>query len=120
MAKTKTFGVRLAPELINELERLKEAFSFTSYGEMIEVWVRLLQRIDEGVFRIKKHPREWNAQELERHLLCADKRSADYSSQVEDLTWRRLRARFGEDGVQHIRELIADLSSGVRRQDGQA
>jgi hypothetical protein len=36
----KTLGIRLTPDLIAELERLKGVFEFSSYGEMIEGFVR--------------------------------------------------------------------------------
>jgi hypothetical protein len=116
MAKTKTFGVRLTPELISELERLKDAFSFASYGEMMETLIHLLQGIDEGVSRIKEHPREWKAQQVKQHLFSfSEKSQTSSTAQVEDLTWRRLRERFGEDGIQRIRELVADFQSGERK-----
>ena len=48
MAKTKTPGIRVAPDLNGELERLNQAFDFGTYGEMLESLVRLLRAIDEG------------------------------------------------------------------------
>lgn len=118
MAKTKTFGVRLTPDMISELERLKDVFAFTSSGEMIESWIRLLKDIDEGVCRIKEHPREWKAHQVEKYLSFTDKETTVHSAQVDELAWRRLRERFGEDGVERIRELVAELHSERRSQSG--
>jgi hypothetical protein len=109
MAKTKTFGVRLTPDLISELERLKDAFAFTSSGEMIESWIRLLQDIDKIVVHIDKHPREWNAQDLKKHFGMCDTHEAP-SSSLDPLVLRRIRGRFGEDGERRILSLLQELT----------
>jgi hypothetical protein len=108
MAKTKTFGVRLTPELISELERLKDVFAFSSYGEMMEHWVRLLQNIDDGVCQINTHPKEWTTQDVREHLHVPEMPCVTSSSQVDSLTLRRLRERFGEDGLQRIQEILKE------------
>lgn len=111
MAKTKTFGVRLTPELIAELERLRGTFGFATYGEMMESWVHLLQNIDERVCQIEKHPKEWGAQDFEEHLGLRERNAASLTS-IDPLVVRRLRERFGEDGVQRIHGLLRELSGG--------
>ncbi len=120
MAKTKTLGIRVAPQLITELERLKNVFAFASYGEMLESFVRLLQSIDESVCQIKDHPREWEAHDVERYLSSTDDRPTSQSAEVNALTWRRLRDRFGEDGVQRVKELVDEVQAKVGRQHGEA
>ena len=118
MAKTKTFGVRLTPEMIAELERLKDVFAFASYSEMLKYWICLLQNIDEGVCQIKSHPREWTTQEVKEHLGASKlQHSASLSSLVDSLTVRRLRERFGEDSLQSIQDI---LKQSTRKQHGPA
>ncbi len=68
MAKTKSIGTRVTPEFNQEIERLKEAFGFGSFGEMIESFVRLLQLIDNGVASIQSHPPDWSKDDAQKYL----------------------------------------------------
>ena len=106
MAKTKTFGVRLTPNQIVELERLRSTFAFTSYGELIGDWVQLLQQIDTQISRIHKHPRDWGPSDLDEHLMLRVGRSSHPWNVFASLLLRRIKARFGEDGVERINMLL--------------
>lgn len=111
MPKTKTLGVRLTPDLIAEVERLKDLFGFSSYSEMVEVLVLLLQKIEEEVDGITLHPREWGKDDVANYL--PRKHSTLFSNEINELLRRRLGARFGEDGIQHIQGLLNE-SMGQR------
>lgn len=104
MPKTKSFGTKVEPAFGQEIERLKEAFGFTSFGEILEVSVRLLQVIDEGVCRIKRHPREWSRADMLEYLSIG--REAAQDSEIVALAERRLRERFGQDGVEQVQEVL--------------
>lgn len=65
MAKTKTFGIRMSPSLIDEMERLKEAFDFKSYAEMLDLLTHLLAGMNELLSQIGEHPSEWGKEEQE-------------------------------------------------------
>lgn len=110
MPKTKTLGVRLTPDLIAEVERLKNLFGFSSYSEMVEVLVLLLQKIDKEVDGITLHPREWDKDDVDNYL--PGRHSTLFSNEINELMWRRLGARFGEDGIQHIQELLKEVNGG--------
>lgn len=119
MAKTKTLGVRLAPELIAELDKLKRSFAFTSYGEMIETLLHLLGGIDECVACFKGHPRDWGAEDVRRCLALDVGHTTVYHKTVNVLLWRRLKERFGQDGVEHLHQLLEHDSLATRaRQQG--
>jgi hypothetical protein len=105
MGKTKTFGMRLTPELIAELERLRDTFGFTNYSHMIDGWIGVLQDIDSAVTEIQRHPREWEAQHLREHLGLCDQQLASRFPHVDGLALRRLKERFGEDGVQRVHQI---------------
>lgn len=103
MAKTKSLGTKVAPAFGQEIERLKQAFGFASFGEMLQASIRLLQAIDEGVCRIKRHPREWSRTDLLEYLSIG--REAGQDHEIISLVERRLRERFGQDGVEQVQEL---------------
>ena len=115
MAKTKTLGIRLSPALISELERLKQSFAFASYGEMMENLVDLLESIDECVSRIKGHPRDWNSDDAKKCLALENEDAASCRTMLNRLLWRRLKERFGQDGLQHVQELLGQGSLASRR-----
>lgn len=104
MAKTKSFGIKVDPAFGQEIERLKETFGFTSFGEILQVSVKLLQAIDEGVCCIKRHPREWTRADVVEYLSLGSE--AAQSPELITLLERRLRERFGQDGVERVQELI--------------
>ena len=112
MAKTKSIGIRVTPELSQEIERLKEAFGFGSFGEMLESFVRLLRLIDDGVARIESHPRDWSKEDVEQYLSFGNSNwVGDETGELRHLLWRRLRERFGQDGVDRARELLRNRVS---------
>ena len=104
MQKTKSVGTRVDPVLNQEIERLKEAFAFNSFGDMFEVMVGLLQAIDEVISSIDQHPREWSPADLLSYL------PARYRNRQERefflLVLKRIRQRFGADGVERIEALL--------------
>lgn len=104
MPKTKTLGVRLTPDTIAEFERLKELFGFSSYSEMVDVLMLLLQKVDQEVDGIELHPRDWSEGDANNYL--PDKHYTLFSNEINQLLMRRLSARFGQDGTKHIRELL--------------
>jgi hypothetical protein len=112
MAKTKSIGARVTPELSQEIERLKEAFGFGSFGEMLESFVRLLQLIDQGTDRIESHPRDWSKKDIQNYLLGGNSDWIDpRANELRELLWRRLRERFGQNGVERARELLGNEAS---------
>lgn len=104
MQKSKSVGTRVDPVLNQEIERLKKAFAFNSFGDMTEAMVELLQAIDEVIGDIDQHPREWSIADLLRYL------PARYRNRQEreffHLVLKRIRQRFGADGVERIEALI--------------
>lgn len=119
MAKTKTLGVRLAPELIAELDEFKRIFAFASYAEMIETLLHLLGGIDECVSHFKRHPRDWDAEDVKKCLALDFGHDAAYHKTVNALLWRRFKERFGQDGVEHLQHLLERDSLATRaRQQG--
>jgi hypothetical protein len=104
MAKTKSLGTKVDPAFRQEIERLKEAFGFTSFGEMLQVSVKLLQAIDEGVCRIERHPREWSRPDVIEYLSIG--REAAEDPEILALVERRLRERFGQDGIERMQEIL--------------
>jgi len=107
MAKTKSIGIRVTPEVNKEIERLKEAFGFGSFGEMLESFVRILQLIDQDIYRIESHPRELSKQDVQNYLSGGNSDWIDpRTGELGKLLWRRLRERFGQDGVERARELL--------------
>jgi len=111
MSKTKVIGIRAGDQLRSQLRNLKEGFQFESYAEMVESLARLLQGIDDIVCGIDEHPRNWETQQGRNHLNSLREKVIELGV-LDDLFWRRLRERFGEDGVQHIRELSGNR--GIR------
>jgi len=107
MAKTKSIGTRVTPELSQEMERLKEAFGFGSFGEMLESFVRLLRLIDEGISVIESHPGDWSKEDVQSYLAVGNSHWIDEGTgELRALLWRRLRERFGQDGVERARQLL--------------
>lgn len=107
MAKNKSIGARVTPEFSQEIERLKDAFGFGSFGEMLESFVRLLQLIDDCVARIDSHPRDWSTEDAQDYLSFGNSNWVDrQTGELRELLWRRLRERFGQDGVERARELL--------------
>ena len=104
MAKTKSLGTKVDPAFRQEIERLKKAFGFDSFGKMLQVSVKLLQAIDEGVCRIECHPMEWSSPDVTEYLSIG--REAAEGPEIIALVERRLRERFGQDGVERVRELL--------------
>jgi len=112
MAKSKSIGARVTPEFSQEIERLKEAFGFGSFGEMLESFVRLLQLVDDGVARIDSHPRDWSKKDVQNYLSGSNSDWIDQGAgELRELLWRRLRERFGQDGVERARELLGSDTS---------
>jgi len=115
MAKTKSIGIRVTPELNEEIERLKEAFGFTSFGEMLESFVRILQLVDQDIYRIESHPRDWSKEDVQNYLSGGNSDWIDpRTSELGKLLWRRLRERFGQDGVERARELLEKRSREMK------
>ncbi len=111
MAKTKTLGIRVTPNLNNDLEHLKSAFGFSSYGAMLEFLVRFLGTIDKAVSDIDKHPRDWSQEEVEEYLqVSCGSLVGSGIAEIRDLLWRRLRERFGEHGMERLQQLISEDS----------
>lgn len=104
MAKTKSLGTKVDPAFRQKIDRLKEAFGFASFGEMLQATISLLEAIDEGVCRIKRHPREWSRADLLEYLSIG--REAAQDDEIVALVERRLRERFGQDGVERVQELL--------------
>ena len=111
MAKTKTLGIRLSPYMISELERLKESFDFKSYSEMLEILTHLLTGMDELLSQIGEHPSEWGKEEIEEFLrLGHETLPTGKSVKIRDILLRRLRKKFGEDGVEKLERLLSQNS----------
>jgi hypothetical protein len=106
MAKTKTLGIRTTPQLIDELEELKKAFNFDSYSEMLSSLAQVLKSIDQRVSQIQDHPRTWSVGEARRLLSMHSDEGDAAREQIPRLVWRRLRQRFGEDGVETLRQKL--------------
>ncbi len=106
MAKTKTLGIRTTPELIAELERLKEAFYFENYSEMLHTLAQVLRSIDQRVSEIPNHPRDWSAEELDTYFSAPDGAESSNNNELSRLVWRRLKQRFGEDGVEILHQKL--------------
>ena len=114
MAKTKTLGIRVTPVLAGELTQLKGVFDFATFGEMLESLVRLLRHVDEDVCKIDRHPHEWGVQDLATYLAFNGQNSIVCpEGELDRLLWRRLKQRFGEDGVEIIRQLLAKHPSAI-------
>lgn len=112
MAKNKSIGARVTPEFSQEIERLKDAFGFGSFGEMLESFVRLLQLIDGDISCIESHPREWSKEDVQIYLSVSNSnRMGQETGELGALLWRRLRERFGEDGIERARELLGIAGS---------
>ena len=108
MAKTKTLGIRMSPSLIDEIERLKEAFDFKSYAEMLETLAHFLVGMDELLSEIGEHPSEWEREEIEKFLrLGHGSLPNSKSTKISDILIRRLKKRFGEDGVEIVERLLS-------------
>lgn len=111
MAKTKSVGTKVEPAFSQEIERLKQTFGFGSFAEMLEEVVKLLQAIDERVSQIDHHPREWSESDLLQHLSLQD-------PELLQLLQRRLRERFGQDGLERVRELLVTKGRKAETQSG--
>ena len=119
MAKSKSIGARVTPEFSQEIERLKEAFGFGSLGEMLESFVRLLQLIDRDISCIESHPREWSKEDVQTYLSVGNSnRISQETGELRALLWRRLRERFGQDGVERAHELLGTeaMDEGVPKE----
>jgi len=82
---------------------------------MLESLVCLLRLIDEGVSKIDRHPREWRSEDVARYLPFGDGNVTGYEAgELAELLWRRLKQRFGEDGVEKLRQLLCKDSVPVR------
>jgi len=114
MAKTKTLGVRLAPESIAELDEFKRIFGFASYAEMIETLLHLLGGIDKCVSQLKGHPRDLDAGDVKKYLALDFGHDVAYQKTVNTLLWRRFKERFGQDGVEHLQRLLEQDSPATR------
>lgn len=101
MAKTKTLGIRTTPQLIDELEELKKAFDFDSYSEMLSSLAHVLKSVDKRVCQIQDHPRNWTADQIHKYLSLQSE-EGPVREEISQLVWRRLRQRFGEDGVEAL------------------
>ena len=107
MAKTKSVGTKVDPEFDKELQRLKESFGFNNFGEMLETFVSLLQYVDRSVLQIKRHPREWSKSDLHQYLSLRQVGLIDWQKdEFAELFRKRIRQRFGQDGLEHIEYLI--------------
>ena len=105
MAKTKTLGIRTTPQLIHELEELKKAFDFDSYSDMLSSLAHVLKSVDQRVCQIQDHPRTWTVDEIHKYLSLCEEGNA-VREEISQLVWRRLRQRFGEDGVEALRQKL--------------
>lgn len=107
MAKTKSVGTKVAPEFDRELQRLRESFGFNNFGEMLETLVSLLQYVDSIVLQIKRHPREWSKSDLYQYLSIRQVSLINWQKdEFAKLFRKRIRQRFGQDGLEHIEYLI--------------
>ena len=116
MAKSKSIGARVTPEFSQEIECLKEAFGFGSFGEMLESFVRLLELIDRDISCIESHPREWSKKDVQTYLSVGNSnRIIQGTGELKALLWRRLRERFGQDGVERAQGLLGDEAKAKLR-----
>ena len=107
MAKTKSVGTKVDPEFDIELQRLRESFGFNNFGEMLETLVSLLQYVDSIVLQIKRHPREWSKSDLYQYLSIRQVSLINWQKdEFAKLFRKRIRQRFGQDGLEHIECLI--------------
>jgi hypothetical protein len=106
MGKTKSLGTKVEPEFGKEIERLKEAFGFLSFGELLEGSIKLLQAIDRGICHIQRHPRDWNENDVAEYLSIGQE--AAKGPEIIALVERRLRERFGQDGVEQVQQLLGN------------
>ena len=105
MAKTKTLGIRTTHHLIDELEVLKKSFNFESYSQMLKCLADVLKTVDKRVCEIQDHPRTWSPEDTQR-FLALGVASDPIGEEISQLVWRRLRQRFGEDGVEALRQKL--------------
>lgn len=105
MAKTKTLGIRTTLQLIGELEELKKSFDFKSYSEMLSCFAKVLKTVNQQVCQIQDHPRTWSPEDTRRFLALGEVRDP-VREEISQLIWRRLRQRFGEDGVEALRRRL--------------
>lgn len=105
MAKTKTLGIRTTQQLIDELEKLKDAFAFGSYSELLGSLAQVLRTIDQRVCQVQEHPRTWEAEQIRAFFSTSSDGNED---EIARLMWRRLKQRFGEDGVEVLRRKLLE------------
>ena len=116
MGKTKTLGIRATPQLISELERLKAAFGFDSYSDMLASYSEFLTAIDRRICEIPEHPRTWTLEDIDRHLsVHGQNGDREDDEAAAKLFWRRVRQRFGEDGVEALRSRILENGNDTSR-----
>lgn len=113
MAKTKTLGIRTTLQLIAELEELKDAFDFRSYSEMLSSLTQVLRNIDQRICELKRHPRAWEAEEVRGLLTGTSADSNGQEDEIARLVWRRVKERFGEDGVESLRQKMLESAKRV-------
>ena len=68
--------------------------------------MQLLQQVDAYVSQIDEHPSDWTLEDLDRHLVLSGKHLSCSWLAFSSITLRRLRERFGEDGIQRINDLL--------------
>ena len=108
MAKTKTLGIRTTPQLITELEELKDAFDFGSYSEMLASLAQVLRNIDQRICELRRHPRAWDVEEVRDLMSGISAESNGQEDEITRLVWRRVKERFGEDGVESLRQKVLE------------
>lgn len=114
MAKTKTLGIRTTPQLIGELEKLKVAFDFGSYSEMLISLAQVLRNIDQRICELRSHPRAWKVAEVRDLFSGTLPESNGQEDEIAHLVWRRLKERFGEDGVESLRQKLHEGAERMR------
>ena len=108
MAKTKTLGIRTTPQLIAELEELKGAFDFGSYSEMLSSLAQVLRNIDQRICQLRRHPSAWEVEEVRDLLSGISAEANGQEDEIARLVWRRVKERFGEDGVESLRQKLLE------------
>ena len=111
MAKTKTLGIRTTPQLIDELEELKKAFNFASYSDMLVCLAHVLKGVDQRVCQIQDHPRTWTLDDIRKFLPLESEDGNAVREEISQLVWRRLKQRFGEDGVEALQHQLQGKST---------
>lgn len=117
MLKTKVASYRITPELNNDLEAYKKLFRFSSVGEMLESFVKLLRRIDEAIDSLSGKPiDQWSEEEIQGILLPSGVPSIQAEMQT-GLTTRRIETEFGKWGVKSIMERWEQVYSARKKKE---